>query len=198
MYLFVPYISFNIIYRKQGTFLYKNCSVSLRLQKTLLTCIDLILGFWYSHKTENEDLMTEPVKKTKLVQLQEELDEDMKIDATKLQYESSRIPVIWSKWLRYYSTMKRDLLVHVNERDRLMKEKLDYYTGRSDTISNVLYERSEMKMVLAGDPAIINKNSAIEYISILIEFCSKALDIIKNKGYSIKNMIEIRQMESGS
>lgn len=134
----------------------------------------------------------------KLDDLQNELDEDMKINPLSLQSEAANIPVLWSKWLRYNSTAKRKLIQLDAKKKALVKERFLYYTGRSDDqICPIVFERSEVKTVLNGDPAIVECDRVIEYFSLISDFTSKALDICKNKGYSIKNMIEIRSLESG-
>lgn len=144
---------------------------------------------------EREPLMAE----LKLESLQDELEVDMQIDTLKLQYESSQIPVIWAKWLRYHSNAKKKLVTLQARKDTQFKERLLYYTGRGDEICEVVYSGStEVKIAIQGDPIIIETNKLIQYFEAIAEFTGKALDIVKNKGYSIKNMLEIRKLESGA
>ncbi|WP_186795014.1 recombination mediator protein UvsY, partial [Salmonella enterica] len=42
--------------------------------------------------------------------LKDQLDSDVKIDATKLQWEALNNPVVYSKWLRIYSEAKREIV----------------------------------------------------------------------------------------
>lgn len=135
----------------------------------------------------------------KLEELQAELEEDMKIDAMKLQYESAQIPVIWSKWLRYHSNAKKKLIQLQARKDSSFKDRMMFYTGRSDDeMCPIVFSSStEVKIAIQGDPMIVDVNKLIQYYELISEFTSKSLDIIKNKGYSIKNMLEIRKLESG-
>ncbi len=135
----------------------------------------------------------------KLELLQNELEEDMKIDPLKLQYESSQIPVIWSKWLRHHSNAKKKLINLQARKEQTIKERMLFYTGRGDEMTDIVFTGSgEIKIAIAGDPAVLEVNKLIQYFDMIIEFTSKALDIVKNKGYSLKNMIEIRKLESGA
>lgn len=129
--------------------------------------------------------------------LRNQLDIDVKIDATKLQYEASNNPVIYAKWLRIYSEAKRELIALETRRKKTMKNRLDFYTNRSDNWCNTEYEKSEMKVVMAADDEILPLETKIAYYQMILDFASKALDIIKSRGFSIKNMIEIRSLESG-
>lgn len=134
----------------------------------------------------------------KLEDLQNELEQDMQINPLSLQSEAAQIPVLWSKWLRYNSTAKKKLIQLDAKKKALVKDRFLYYTGRSDDqICPIVFEKSEVKTVLNGDALIIECDRLIEYFTIIADFTSKSLDICKNKGYSIKNMIEIRSLESG-
>lgn len=133
----------------------------------------------------------------KLEDFQKQLDEDVKIDGTKLQYEASNNPVVYARWLRIYSDVKKQLLVLDHQKKKSLKDRLDYYTGRGDEVCMTVYEKSELKVVLAADKNLATIDSQIAYYQILLDFASKALDIIKARGFSIKNMVEIRSLESG-
>lgn len=135
----------------------------------------------------------------KLEELQDELDEDMKIDPLRLQSEAADIPKIWSKWLRYHSNAKKQLIQLQARKETQYKERMLFYTGRSDQICEVVFDGvSEVKMAINGDPIIVETVKLIQYFEVVAEFTGKALDIVKNKGYSIKNMLEIRKLESGA
>jgi len=134
-----------------------------------------------------------------LESLQEELERDMVIDTLQLQYEASQIPVIWAKWLRYHSNAKKKLVALQARKDVEFKERLLFYSGRGDEMCEVVYTGStETKIAIQGDPIIVKTNKLIAYFEAMAEFTGKALDIVKNKGYSIKNMLEIRKLESGA
>lgn len=133
----------------------------------------------------------------KLEDLQKELETDTLIDGTKLQYEAAHNPNLHAKWLRIYSDAKKELIKLDAQRKRDTKERLDYYTNRSDDWCQVQYEKSEMKVVIAADDKILTVESKIAYYQMVMDFASKALDIIKARGFAIKNMVELRLLEAG-
>lgn len=133
----------------------------------------------------------------KLEDLQNELDQDVKIDFTKLQFEAANNPTLYSKWLRKHSNIRKEILREESIAKKAKKVKLDYYSGRGDDMCMDRYERSEMKTVLEGDADLVKTNARLQYWHILLEFCSGALDAIKSRGFSIKHIQEMRQFEAG-
>ena len=133
----------------------------------------------------------------KLSDLQEELSKDVPIDQTKLVYEAANSPVVYSKWAIKFSNAKKEITALEAKKKKLLKAKLDYYSGRGDEISMDRYERSEMKTVLSGDQEILKIDTAIEYWQIILNFIGDAMDTIKSRGFAIKHIIDIRSFEEG-
>lgn len=129
--------------------------------------------------------------------LKKELEEDTRINLTDLQWESANNPVLYGKWLRYMYDFRVQLRGSLNKKYKAQKERLDYYTGRGDEICLDQYAPSEMKTVLTGDHSLIRIETEIEIVSIMMDFCKGALDAIKQRGFSIKAIIEQRQLEAG-
>lgn len=129
--------------------------------------------------------------------LKDQLDADVKIDPTKLQHEAANNPLVYSKWLRIYGDAKREIIALEAKKKKALKERLDYYTNRSDNWCSVEYEKSEMKVVMAADAIILQSETKIAYYTLIMDFASKAMDIIKGRGYAINQMIKIRELESG-
>ncbi|EBU8555327.1 single-stranded DNA-binding protein [Salmonella enterica subsp. enterica serovar Telelkebir] len=129
--------------------------------------------------------------------LKDQLDADVKIDPTKLQHEAANNPLVYSKWLRIYGDAKREIIALEAKKKKALKERLDYYTNRSDNWCSVEYEKSEMKVVMAADSIILQSETKIAYYTLIMDFASKAMDIIKGRGYAINQMIKIRELESG-
>ncbi|EIF8651744.1 recombination mediator protein UvsY [Salmonella enterica] len=130
--------------------------------------------------------------------LKDQLDSDVKIDATKLQWEALNNPVVYSKWLRIYSEAKREIIALEAKKKKALKDRLDFYTNRKDDAWNPIeYEKSEMKVVMAADEIIIKLDTKISYYSLIVELAARAMDIIKGRGYAINQAIKIRELESG-
>lgn len=134
----------------------------------------------------------------KLETLQDELTEDMKIDHTKLQYEASQVPTLYGKWSRYHSTIRKEMLKVENAKKTALKSTLDYYTGRGEEACMDQYEKSEMKVVIAANADVIRVETSLQYWGILLEFCSKAIEAVKSKGFAIKHVIDLRAFEAGA
>ncbi|EJM2966354.1 recombination mediator protein UvsY [Salmonella enterica] len=133
-----------------------------------------------------------------LNELKDQLDSDVKIDATKLQWEALNNPVVYSKWLRIYSEAKREIVALEAKKKKALKDRLDFYTNRKDDAWNPIeYEKSEMKVVMAADEIIIKLDTKISYYSLIVELAARAMDIIKGRGYAINQAIKIRELESG-
>lgn len=132
-----------------------------------------------------------------LQELQNKLDTDLKIDALKLQYEASNAPVLNSQWLRIYSDIKKQIMLYEHKKKLALKDRLDYYTGRGNEICPDMYEKSEMKTVLAADEIVASIDLKLQMYSVMLDFSSRALDMLKQRGFSIKAMIDIRMLESG-
>ncbi|EIN4798195.1 recombination mediator protein UvsY [Shigella sonnei] len=54
-----------------------------------------------------------------------------------------------------------------------------------------------MKVVMAADDEVLPIDTKIAYYQMIVDFAGKALDIVKSRGFAIKNAIELRMLESG-
>ncbi|QDH49202.1 ssDNA binding protein [Pantoea phage Phynn] len=135
----------------------------------------------------------------KLEELQDELDADTVINPLSLQSEAADIPKLWSKWLRYHTNAKKQIATLQSRKEITYKELMLLYTGRSDQMCDIIFDgATEVKIAINGDTKMVDIVKLIQYFEVITEFTGKALDIIKNKGYAIKNMLEIRKLESGA
>lgn len=134
-----------------------------------------------------------------LEDLQEELDADLAIDTTKLQYETANNVKLYSKWLRKHSFIRKEMLRIETQKKTALKARLDYYSGRGDgdEFSMDRYEKSEMKTVLAADKDVLKIETTLQYWGILLEFCSGALDAVKSRSFALKHIQDMREFEAG-
>ena len=100
-----------------------------------------------------------------LNELKDQLDNDVKIDATKLQWEALNNPVVYSKWLRVYSEAKREIIALEAKKKKATKNKLDFYTNRSDSWCREEYSTSELKVVMPADSAGTSHETACPALS---------------------------------
>ena len=136
----------------------------------------------------------------KLESFQDELDKDLLVDGTKLQYEVQHNVILHSKWLRLYSNCKKEIMRLEIQKKTAGKKALDFYTGRGEPGEEVCmdtYEKSEMKTVLQAHSSLLKIDTSIQYWMLLQDFASSALDAIKARGFNLKTMHEIRKFEAG-
>lgn len=133
----------------------------------------------------------------KLQDLKDELDRDLPIKLTDLQYEAANNPVLYGKWLRYLSDLKMIQKKHSNAKTKAVRDKLDFYSGRGDDICLTEYDKTELKIVIPADADVMKADTELAIIDIMIDFCKGALDAIKTRGFSIKHIIEQRMLEAG-
>lgn len=132
-----------------------------------------------------------------LAELKLELEKDLPINLTDIQWESANNPVIYGKWVRYMSDLKVQHKREHNNKVKAKKERLDFYNGRGDDICLNHYAPSEMKTVLEADPDVMKADTTAEVLDIMVDFCKGALDAVKHRGYAIKVIVEQRMLEAG-
>lgn len=136
----------------------------------------------------------------KLDSFQNELDSDLKIDSTKLQWEVQNNVLLHSKWLRLYSNCKKEIMALEIKKKTAIKTRLDFYTGRGEPGEEVcmdVYEKSELKTVMAADSSVLKIDTTIQYWALLQDFASSALDAIKARGFNLKTILDVRKFEAG-
>ncbi|EAX1208508.1 single-stranded DNA-binding protein [Salmonella enterica] len=133
----------------------------------------------------------------KLEELNEQLTKDLEVDQTKLSIELSRNPLLHARWLRVYNEARREIISLEAKKKKLLKDKIDYYSNRSDEFCPFEYSTSELKIVLNADSELLPVDTKIEYYSLIADFANKALDAVKGRGYAINNMVKLRELESG-
>ncbi|AIA64854.1 putative recombination, repair and single-stranded DNA binding protein [Cronobacter phage S13] len=127
-----------------------------------------------------------------------ELEEDLKINLTSVQAAASDTASIYGKWVRYLADVKRDIIRADNNLKKVTSDRFNYYTGRSeDDVCLDHYDKSELKFVLAADPKVMEATTKLDLLNIMYDFCKSALDATKQKGYSIKAIVDMRNLESG-
>lgn len=133
----------------------------------------------------------------KIEELNEQLTRDLEVDPTQLMNESAKNPLLHARWLKVYNEARREIIALEARRKKLLKDKIDYYTNRGDEFCPFEYSTSEMKAVLNADNELLPVDTKIEYYSLIADFARQAIDAIKGRGYSINNMVKLRELESG-
>lgn len=132
-----------------------------------------------------------------LDQLQLELQNDIKINLIGLQTQMAENPYLYQKWLNYHTQVKFLIKQAENQKNDTLKNRLDFYTGRGDEPCMTMYERSELKIVLAADAYLQKADSKLYVLNLKLDFIGEALEAIKQRGFALKNILDTNKYENG-
>ena len=138
-----------------------------------------------------------------LEELQELVEKDVKINDTELDLESLKIPQLHNKYSKFHTKFINLLKKTENERDRLIREKWEYYTGKSAPSVyqtkpfNLKILKQDVDKYLKSDEDVIRIDQKVTYIQSIVDYLDKTIRIITNRTFQIKNAIEWRKFTSG-
>ena len=119
-----------------------------------------------------------------------ELNEDMKVTKMNIREKSLMVSSLRVKWLNYYFKEKENLQRIKKAKDKIIKSKI----GNNSLSNSVLKMKSED--VLSGNDEQVKKlNEMSERVKTNIEFLERAMNILNDFGFSIKNSIDILKLE---
>ena len=84
-----------------------------------------------------------------------------------------------------------------------MREKWEYYTGKSDPSVyqlkpfNLKILKQDVDKYLKADEDIIKIEQKLTYVTSVVDYLDKTIRIISNRTFQIKNAIEWRKFTSG-
>lgn len=125
-----------------------------------------------------------------LTKYTQELEIDIKLDESNLREKSLLNSSLWAKWLNYLFVEKDNLERLNRAKQKILKSKL----ADNKNIDSVLRLKSEDK-IKENDENIQKINELIRQTTDSIDFIERALTIISNFGFSIKNSIEILKLQ---
>lgn len=129
--------------------------------------------------------------------------EDAELDHLDLDLESLNTSKLYNKWLTYGIQYSAFLDKTSAKRDTMIKEKTDYYMGKSDpeVYSKRPFNRKVIKadlpLYMNSDPEIQEMNKLIGDINRAIKFIEQTARDISSRNYYIKNAIEWRKFQVG-
>ena len=132
---------------------------------------------------------------------------DCKLDELDLGSESTRTPVLHSKYVTLLSNSKLQLRKAVADLKRLENVKSDYYRGElsKEELDQLGWEpwrknavlRSDMRDQLDSDPDIIKQQDKVYYLETTVDFLDRVLRSLNSRGWDIKNAVEWNKLQSG-
>lgn len=118
-----------------------------------------------------------------------ELNDDIKLDMYNLKEKALMSSSIWSKWISYLYKEKENL----SRISELKKKILDKKISEIKTNDSILRLKSEEK-ISENDENIKKLNLLFKNTQNNIDYIERALSILSNFGFSIKNVIEILKL----
>ena len=142
-----------------------------------------------------------------MIELQSQWAEDCKLDELDLGSESTRTPVLHSKYVTLLSNSKLQLRKAVADLKLLENVKSDYYRGElsKEELAQLGWEpwrknavlRSDMRDQLDSDPDVIKQQDKVYYLETTVDFLDRVLRSLNSRGWDIKNAVEWNKLQSG-
>ena len=121
----------------------------------------------------------------------EELRNDVELNVHNLREKSLMSRAMWAKWLQYLFHEKENLDRIIETKQKILKKKM----AESNMSDSVLRVKNEDK-IAANDQNIQKLNALQKITKDNIDFIERALNILSNFGFSIKNTTEILKLTS--
>ena len=138
-----------------------------------------------------------------LIELQKEVDRDIKIDDTELDIESIRTPQLHNKYLKHYTRYSLQLKKVRDDYKSLHRLKWEYYTGKADP---AVYQaepfdlkilKSDIGIYLDADKDLQALGQKEAYLETVVSYLEKILREINNRNWNIRNAIEWKKFIHG-
>lgn len=119
-----------------------------------------------------------------------ELSEDVKLTEYNLREKSLTCSSIWAKWLSYLYLEKENLQRIADAKKKVLSKKM----SSSKVTDSVLRMKSEDK-IAEGDDTMKKLAALSKQTQDSIDFIERALGILANFGFSIKNVTEVFKLQ---
>jgi len=132
--------------------------------------------------------------------------EDLLIDETQLNIESSRTPQIHSKYLNFLMDEKLKLAKSQSDFKIIKKKKWLYYTGKisEEELREEQWEPFELSVLktdidkfLEADDDIQLISSKLKYAEVVVEYLESVIKIINNRQWNIRAVIDWLKFTNG-
>jgi len=139
-----------------------------------------------------------------LEELQIESDKDSKINDIQLDIESLKTPQLHNKYLKFLNNYKVLLKKSETDLDKMIKDKWEYYTGKSDPDVyklkpfNLKILRQDVDKYVNADEDVIKLKHKKEYLTTTVNYLEQIIRQINNRTFTIKNAIEWKKFTSGA
>ena len=137
-------------------------------------------------KSRNLEIKTNQV----LANYIKELSEDVKLTEYNLREKSLTCSSIWAKWLSYLHLEKENLQRISDAKKKILAKKM----ASSKATDSVLRMKSEDKIV-ENDETMKKLASLAKQTQDSIDYIERALGILANFGYQLRNVVEVFKLQ---
>ena len=136
-------------------------------------------------------------------ELQQLAEKDLKINDTELDLESLKTPQLHNKYMKFHNQYTNLLKKTEQDRDRLLREIWEYYTGKADPSVyqvkpfNIKLLKPDVDKYIKADEDMIKLEQKVTYVQSVVDYLDRTVKIISNRGFQIKNAIDWRKFTSG-
>jgi len=139
-----------------------------------------------SKKTRNLKIKTNPI----LANYIKELNEDVKVTEFNLREKSLTCSSIWAKWLSYLHLEKENLQRIADAKKKILAKKM----SSNKNSDSILRMKSEDK-ILENDETLKKLAMLSKQTQDCIDYIERALGILANFGFQIKNITEVFKLQ---
>lgn len=139
-----------------------------------------------SKKSRNLEIKTNQV----LANYIKELSEDVKLTEYNLREKSLTCSSIWAKWLSYLHLEKENLQRISDAKKKILAKKM----ANTKATDSVLRMKSEDK-IIENDETMKKLASLAKQTQDNIDYIERALGILANFGFNIKNVTEVFKLQ---
>lgn len=143
----------------------------------------------------------------KLTEIQEQWQEDARIDQTNLGNESVRVPLLHAKYITVLSTIKLQLRKAESSYYNMRRLKYRYYRGEMsrDELEQEGWSqfqgnkplKNEMDELLQCDADLLSQQDKIEYFKTVVYTLEQIIRSINSRTWDIKSAIEWTKFTNG-
>jgi len=139
-------------------------------------------------------------------EIRKEIEKDSVIDSIQLDNESLKIPSLHGKYLSFLTDEKRVLRMLKNKYDEIVREKWEYYTGKSDpaVLKQKGIEQFPHKILRQDLDIYLNADTEVQKIlldvsnqTVKVELIEGFIKEINSRQWTIRNAIEWRKFTNG-
>lgn len=159
------------------------------LNEKSLKTNNIVMSEMFDDESEKKARNAEILTNGQLASYISEFNEDVKLSLRTLREKSLMCSSIWAKWLQYLYKEKENLQRISDTKKKVMQKRM----AESKNVDSVLRMKNEDK-ITESDETMKKLADLGRKTQTNIEYIERALNILQNFGYQIKNCIDVYKL----